>query len=296
MRGTKKKRKWSHRKCRLLLMWSSVIFVAAALLLSTVWSHNYRMRRNNTVAKNDPVRKAETTKVPNKTAEPMESPTPSMKPTEKPDETKKLYTYLQGPKSWKRGIDWSGEWGEQYMDGGSFGGFGCGMCCMANVYSSLTEYQCSPVDMYRFAKKHTGYGGGMAIDWGYMRRSLTRLGFQCHVEHKQETYRQFRQNISDAKCAIVLVSSSNSTVHWKNTPGHYVTIFAYDKKHDRVFLADSGDPDHNRKWISLKKIYRSLKTASNWQYLLVEGYQKSKDIWKHKTASGVWNRPAYLQK
>ena len=70
----------------------------------------------------------------------------------------------------------------------------------------------------------------------------------------------------------------------------------YDKKHDRVFLADSGDPDHNRKWISLKKIYRSLKTASNWQYLLVEGYQKSKDIWKHKTASGVWNRPSYLQK
>ena len=93
-------------------MWSSVIFVAAALLLSTVWSHNYRMRRNNTVAKNDPVRKAETTKVPNKTAEPMESPTPSMKQTEKPDETKKLYTYLQGPKSWKRGIDWSGEWME----------------------------------------------------------------------------------------------------------------------------------------------------------------------------------------
>ena len=92
----------------------------------------------------------------------------------------------------------AGEWGEQYMDGGSFGGFGCGLCCMANVYSSLTEYQCSPVDMYRFAKKHTGYGGGMAIDWGYMRRSLTRLGFQCHVEHKQETYRQFRQNISDA--------------------------------------------------------------------------------------------------
>ena len=70
MRGTKKKRKWSRKKCRLLLMWSSVIFVAAALLLSTVWSHNYRMRRNNTVAKNDPVRKAETTKVPKKTAEP----------------------------------------------------------------------------------------------------------------------------------------------------------------------------------------------------------------------------------
>ena len=238
------------------------------------------------MAKNDPVRKAETTKVPNKTAEPMESPTPSMKQTEKPDETKKLYTYLQGPKSWKRGIDWSGEWGEQYMDGGSFGGFGCGLCCMANVYSSLTEYQCSPVDMYRFAKKHTGYGGGMAIDWGYMRRSLTRLGFQCHVEHKQETYRQFRQNISDAKCAIVLVSSSNSTVHWKNTPGHYVTLFLYDEKSDKIFLGDSGDLTHNRQWVPLKKVYRSLKKSNPWQILQVTSFDKSKDNWKHKGFGG----------
>lgn len=181
------------------------------------------------------------------------------------------------------------------MDGGSFGGFGCGLCCMANIYSSLTPYQCSPVDMYRYAKKHTGYGGGMAIDWGYIRRGLTSLGLHCHVERKQETYHEFRENIRKSKCAIVLVSSANSTVHWKNTPGHYVTIFEFQEETEKVFLADSGDPDHNRRWIHLKKVYRSLKTASNWQYLVVSGYDKQKDHWHHKKANGTWNRPSYLK-
>ena len=221
---------------------------------------------------------------------------PTTEPTRKPvDKTLQIYTYLQGPKSWNQGIDWSGEWGESYMDGGSFGGFGCGLCCMANIYSSLTPYQCSPVDMYRYAKKHTGYGGGMAIDWGYIRRGLTSLGLHCHVERKQETYHEFRENIRKSKCAIVLVSSANSTVHWKNTPGHYVTIFEFQEKTDKVFLADSGDPDHNRRWIHLKKVYRSLKTASNWQYLVVSGYDKQKDHWHHKKANGTWNRPSYLK-
>ena len=221
---------------------------------------------------------------------------PTTEPTRKPvDKTLQIYTYLQGPKSWNQGIDWSGEWGESYMDGGSFGGFGCGLCCMANIYSSLTPYQCSPVDMYRYAKKHTGYGGGMAIDWGYIRRGLTSLGLHCHVERKQETYHEFRENIRKSKCAIVLVSSANSTVHWKNTPGHYVTIFEFQEKTDKVFLADSGDPDHNRRWIHLKKVYRSLKTASNWQYLVISGYDKQKDHWHHKMANGTWNRPSYLK-
>ena len=206
-----------------------------------------------------------------------------------------VYTFLQGPKSWEEGRAWSGEWSNQYVRGNYFGNFGCGLCCMANIYSSLTPYQCSPVDMYRYAKKHTGYGGGMAIDWGYIRRGLTSLGLHCHVERKQETYHEFRENIRKSKCAIVLVSSANSTVHWKNTPGHYVTIFEFQEKTDKVFLADSGDPDHNRRWIHLKKVYRSLKTASNWQYLVVSSYDKQKDHWHHKKADGTWNRPSYLK-
>ncbi len=294
MEKQRRKKRWGRRKVRWMVMGICMVFVCISFVVSSLWSGTRRFSKE----KERKAQVSERTFGPAEKKRPETEKTaePTTEPTRKPvDKTLQIYTYLQGPKSWNRGIDWSGEWGESYMDGGSFGGFGCGLCCMANIYSSLTPYQCSPVDMYRYAKKHTGYGGGMAIDWGYIRRGLTSLGLHCHVERKQETYHEFRENIRKSKCAIVLVSSANSTVHWKNTPGHYVTIFEFQEKTDKVFLADSGDPDHNRRWIHLKKVYRSLKTASNWQYLVVSGYDKQKDHWHHKKANGTWNRPSYLK-
>lgn len=222
------------------------------------------------------------------TVKPTDTPEPTKVPKPTPNPEESVYTFLQGPKSWSQRLKWSGEWGETFYDGGSFGGFGCGLCCIANVYSSLTKYQCTPVDAYAYAKKKTGYGGGGAIDWGYMRRTLTSMGFDCGVRKKPSTYEAFQEEIATGKCAIVLVSSANSTCYWKDTPGHYVTIFLYDKKSDKVFLADSGDPNHNRQWVLLRKIYKSLKTASPWQYLYVKDYDIKKDTWKHKTANGNW--------
>ena len=294
MEKQRRKKRWGRRKVRWMVMGICMVFVCISFVVSSLWSGTRRLSKE----KERKAQVSERTFGPAEKKRPETEKTaePTMEPTRKPvDKTLQIYTYLQGPKSWNQGIDWSGEWGESYMDGGSFGGFGCGLCCMANIYSSLTPYQCSPVDMYRYTKKHTGYGGGMAIDWGYIRRGLTSLGLHCHVERKQETYHEFRENIRKSKCAIVLVSSANSTVHWKNTPGHYVTIFEFQEKTDKVFLADSGDPDHNRRWIHLKKVYRSLKTASNWQYLVVSGYDKQKDHWHHKKANGTWNRPSYLK-
>lgn len=294
MEKQRRKKRWGRRKVRWTVMGACMVFVCISFVVSSIWSDTRRFSKE----KERKAQVSERTFDPAEKKRPETEKTaePTTEPTRKPvDKTLQIYTYLQGPKSWNQGIDWSGEWGESYMDGGSFGGFGCGLCCMANIYSSLTPYQCSPVDMYRYAKKHTGYGGGMAIDWGYIRRGLTSLGLHCHVERKQETYHEFRENIRKSKCAIVLVSSANSTVHWKNTPGHYVTIFEFQEKTDKVFLADSGDPDHNRRWIHLKKVYRSLKTASNWQYLVVSGYDKQKDHWHHKKANGTWNRPSYLK-
>lgn len=221
-------------------------------------------------------------------AEESPAPTPSAAPESKVKPEKEIYTYLQGPKSWGKRLTWSGEWGEKLYDGRSFGGFGCGLCCMANIYCSLTKYKCTPVDIYRYAKKNTEYSGGGAIDWGYMRETLSSLGFTCKVRKKPADYETFREQIESGECAIVLVCSADSTCYWKDTPGHYVTIFLYDKEGDKVFLADSGDPEHNRHWIKLKKIYRSLKTASNWQYLTVDSYDKTQDKWKHKTAKGNW--------
>lgn len=211
------------------------------------------------------------------------------------DKTAGIYTYLQGPRSWKRKIEWSGSWGKKYMDGSSFGGFGCGLCCLANVYSSVTPYRCTPVQMYKYAKKVTGYGGGGAISWGYMRRTLTKLGFESKARKKPRSYKKFQEQISSSLCSIVLVSSNDSKCYWKDTPGHYVTIFLYDKDKDRVFLADSGDPDHNRKWISLKKIYRSLKTASDWQYITVKSFDDSKCGWKNDNVKGKWVKPEYIE-
>ena len=294
MEKPRRKKRWGRRKVRWAVMGACMVFVCISFVVSSIWSDTRRFSKE----KERKAQVSERTFDPAEKKRPETEKTaePTTEPTRKPvDKTLQIYTYLQGPKSWNQGIDWSGEWGESYMDGGSFGGVGCGLCCMANIYSSLTPYQCSPVDMYRYAKKHTGYGGGMAIDWGYIRRGLTSLGLHCHVERKQETYHEFRENIRKSKCAIVLVSSANSTVHWKNTPGHYVTIFEFQEKTEKVFLADSGDPDHNRRWIHLKKVYWSLKTASNWQYLVVSGYDKQKDHWHHKKADGTWNRPSYLK-
>ena len=201
---------------------------------------------------------------------------------------KEIYTFLQGPKSWGKRLKWSGEWGVNFYDGGSFGGFGCGLCCIANVYSSLTKYQCTPLDAYRYAKRKTDYQVGGAIGWGHMRQSLTSLGFDCGVAKKPDSYEAFRADIAEGQSAIVLVSGADSKCYWKDTPGHYVTIFLYDGENEKVFLADSGDPEHNGHRVSLRKIYKSLKTASAWQYLLVKGYDEKEDQWKHKKAEGNW--------
>lgn len=203
-----------------------------------------------------------------------------------------VYTYLQGPKSWKRRLDWSGKWGKTMYDGGSFGAFGCGLCCLANIYSTDAKGECSPVDMYHYTKKYTEYGGGGAIAWEYMLQTLRRTGFTAELCQKPGSYEEFRNSIAGSESSIVLISSANSTCYWKNTPGHYVTIFLYDEQTERIFLADSGDPKHNRHWIKLKKIYKSLKTDSDYQYLKVTGYTQEKDQWKHNKASGTWIRPS----
>lgn len=221
------------------------------------------------------------------------SPTPS--PTEEASATADpaagVYTFLQGPKSWESKLVWSGQWGDSSYDGGRFGAFGCGLCCMANIYSSETEYECSPLDMYRYSKKHTEYGGGGAIAWEYMQQTLERTGFTVNLCGKPSTYAEFQEAVANAGCHIVLVSSVNSECYWKDTPGHYVTIFLYNKESDKIFLADSGDPDHNRQWVSLKKIYKSLKTNSDYQYLSVGAYEQSRDQWKHQGTNGEWVKP-----
>lgn len=221
--------------------------------------------------------------------------TPTAVPTPTPDPTEKIATFFQGPKAWERRLEWSGKWGKEYYDGGSFGGFGCGLCCMANIYTTFSGHECSPVDMYEYAKKKSGYGGGGAIDWGYMKDTLKSLGFTSDVWRKPGKYEKFQKLVKDSMACIVVVSSYDSDCYWKDTPGHYVTLFSYDEETDRIFLGDSGDPSHNRQWVPLKKIYKSLKTSNRWQCLAVTSFDAEKDQWKHEGFGGTCVLPERWQ-
>ena len=229
-----RRRNYDRKQIAVIVLISAVMLAAAAFL-------NYMEREG--------AREASSTQAAISSPAAAAATEGAVRPVPTPDATERIATYLQGPKSWKARREWSGRWGTEYYDGGSFGGFGCGLCCMANIYCSLTDYRCSPLDMYRYAMKESMYAGGGAIDWGYMKDTMTAAGFTCNV-------------------------------------GHYVTLFLYDENTDRIFLADSGDPAHNRHWVPLKKIYRSLKTANNWQYMAVVSYDEKRDGWKHTKISG----------
>lgn len=210
-------------------------------------------------------------------------------PTVNPED--EVYSFLQGPKSWEEGREWSGKWGKEYHDGSSFGAFGCGFCCMANIYSTMTEYKCSPIDVYERSKKVTLYGGGGAISWQLLRKTMSDIGFSVELGEKPSTYDAFKEKAETCQAMLVLVSSYNDDSYWKNTPGHYVTLFLYDHDKEDVFLTDSGDPEHNRHRVPLKTIYKALKTSSEFQYMSVVSYDESKDNWKHKKIGGTWVEP-----
>lgn len=202
-----------------------------------------------------------------------------------------VYTFLQGPKSWTEGRAWSGEWSNQYVRGNYFGNFGCGLCCMANIYCTLTEYTCSPWDMYEYARQVSGYAPSRkigAIGWADMKVTLRKSGFDCTLNTKPESYEQFQQEIAASQMAVVLVSSRDDDTYWKKTGGHYVSISLYDASSDQVFLGDPADPDGNRSWIPLRYVYDALKTVSQYQYLLVQDYAEEQNQWMHDGITDAW--------
>lgn len=203
-----------------------------------------------------------------------------------------VYTFLQGPKAFQEGRPWSGAWCGNVVRGNSFGGFGCGLCCMANIYGTLTNYECSPWDMYEYAVTASAYAPSEesgAIGWDDMKAVLSSLGFECEACVKPATYEEFQEQMKQAESAVVLVSSAYDDAFWKDTPGHYVNIWLYREDTDMVFLAEPGDPDNNRTWIPLRYVYDALKLVSPYQYLSVRSYSEEGNLWKHDGISGEWN-------
>ena len=210
------------------------------------------------------------------------------------DSDDEVYSFLQGPKSWNRGVPWSGEWCMYYEMGHYFGAFGCGFCCIANIYSTLTPYTCSPLDAYEYAQIAGGYTmsyQSAAISWGSLKMTLRHCGFACDVYYKPDTYEEFVENIANCESAIVLVCSANDDTFWEDTPGHYVNIWNYEASDGTVFLCEPGSPTNNRARIPLYYVYNALKTTSKFQYLMVLGYDEAANEWKHDGIQENWIVP-----
>ena len=210
-----------------------------------------------------------------------------------------IYTFLQGPVAWESKAPYSGEWCESELDGGLFSVFGCGLCDLANIYSSLTPFECSPLDMYWLARKVSDYspgGGSGAIDWPYMKETLEKTGFTVRLRKKDRRYENFRKSIAGCLSAIVLVSSEENDSYWQDTPGHYVNLWHYNPETDKVFLGDSGNPKHNRQWVPLRTIYSAMSSQNSWQYLLVTAYDEEMNTWKYSGIHEKWTRPSWCRK
>lgn len=212
-----------------------------------------------------------------------------------PTDDPRVYSFLQGPKSYKKGLTWSGKWGKRRYDGAKFGAFGCGFCCMANIYCTETAYKANPVTIYKCSKNVTEYTGGQAIGWGHMKQTLEYMGFTVQSGRKPKKYKTYKKLVKESICSIALVSSYDSEEYWTNTPGHYIVLFGYDEATDTVMITDSGDPSHNRARVGLRVVWRSLKKSSDFQYLNIMSYDEAADRLKHKTAGGIWYRPDYLK-
>lgn len=203
-----------------------------------------------------------------------------------------VYTFLQGPRAFREKWPWSGDWCEKNVSGNSFGGFGCGLCCMANIYSTLSNYECSPWNMYEFATQASLYypsSESGAIGWEDMKTTLSAAGFACDLCAKPLTYEEFQEQMKHIQSAVVLISSTYDSTFWQDTPGHYVNIWLYREDTDMVFLAEPGNPEKNRTWIPLRYVYDALKMVSPYQYLAVSFYAEEANIWKWNGITDNWN-------
>ena len=205
-----------------------------------------------------------------------------------------VYTFLQGPVAWNSKTPWSGSWCEEVLAGQRFSVFCCGHCCMANIYSTLTTFDCSPVDMFDLAKETTDYAPNSeygAIAWEYMQQALQTTGIYSTLREKDETYEEFQQSMKDGVTAICNVNSGDDNTYWQDVTGHYVNIWLYNSEDDTVFLADSGNPGHNRQRIPLRYVYDALKTSDVYQYMLVESVDPDGNTWGHNGIDWDWNPP-----
>ena len=187
------------------------------------------------------------------------------------DSEKKIYSYLQVPEEFSKDPVWSGDWSSIEAGGQEFFYFGCGICCLSNMYSTCKEEPRTPDLFFYDARDNTDYNpdsGVGALTWYQLKELTKSFASEVKVKKKPSDYSKFQQDIEKADTAVVLVCKDNDDKLWWYTKGHYVNIWEYDPETDTVFVTDSSGL-FNRTRVNLQDIYNALKTASDAQYMTV---------------------------
>jgi len=184
----------------------------------------------------------------------------------------KIYSYVQVPPQDTGKKKWAGDWYAIEMGGKPFAHFGCGTCCVSNIYSTFIQKPIDPGRMLGIAMEYTSYdpvNKAGAISWEDIRKLCVKLGMSATLHSKDADYADFQKSVSESSATVVLVCKDNDPGLWFYTNGHYVTLWEYDPKDDSVFVTDSSGL-FNRNRVFLKDVYDALKTASRYQYMCVE--------------------------
>ncbi len=149
--------------------------------------------------------------------------------------------------------------------------FGCGICCLSNMVSTLKDSVVDPEAMYYATKEQTSYypeSGRGAVSWENLKIMCGYYGLNMELRRKPSDYESFVQEIQSVPTAVVLVDGNNDKRLWWYTDGHYVNIWDYDPAAGTVFVTDPST-HYNRQRVKLVDIYNALKTASSYQYAVV---------------------------
>ena len=185
---------------------------------------------------------------------------------------KKICSYVQLPLKEYPDPRWAGYWSDLEAGGQKFYSFGCGICSLSNVVSTLAAEDINPARMFRMAQEMSSYSpkkGQGAIDWTQMTVVLDAFSLKNEIKKKPADYRRFKEDVAASDAAIVLLCKDDDDSLWFYTNGHYVTLWQYDPADGTVFVSDSAGL-YNRRRVSLIAIWKALKTKSTAQYLCVK--------------------------
>ena len=193
-----------------------------------------------------------------------------------------IYSFVQCPFDFYPDPRCTGDWVNITAGGQEFMYFGCGTCCLSNIWSTLTGEVITPDVMFERAKEKTDYNpdsGIGAISWRQLKQVLSESGLNVETKRKPSDYELFKKDAAEASTLLVLVCKDNDDKLWFYTNGHYVTIWEYDPETETVFVADPSGM-FNRMRVDLIDIYNALKTSSDAQYMMIrsKGTEQTREL------------------